>query len=413
MESLSGALAGIDVHKRMLAVVVAEVDHAPGTWERQKFGTTISELKRLVDWLTAKGVTEAAMESTAQYWKPVWLALEGRFRLHLAQARSTTGAAGRKSDFADAVRIVKRLQSGDLTLSYVPDPEQRRWRLLTRAKYQLIRDRVRLQSQIEGLLEEGQITLSSFISDLLGASGLRILQALANGENDPQKLALLGSDRLRASSAELQQALSGQLHPVHRQVLQLQLQRLHLLEKQIAALEAAIAKTLRAHQEALARLCELPGLGVDSAHQIVAEVGPTAMAFPSAAHLASWVGVCPGREESAGQSRSNRSPKGNRPMRRLLNQLAWAAVKAKGSHFEAVFRRLVPRLGVKKAIWAIAHRLLRLIWKVLHDGVQYVEFGPLALKPQAIQQRKRRLIRDLRKLGYDVQLTPLTRAVRV
>jgi transposase len=179
------AVAGIDVHKVMLAVVLGVVESQEIRWKRQRFGTTNNEIRRLSEWLAEQQVSEVAMESTAQYWRPVWIALEGQFQLHLAQARSTTGPRGRKSDFADATRIVKRLLSSDLTLSYVPDAEQRRWRLLTRGRQQLIRDRVRLQSQLEGLLEEAQIKLSSVISNLLGSSGRRILQALAAGKPIP------------------------------------------------------------------------------------------------------------------------------------------------------------------------------------------------------------------------------------
>src|SRR3954469_18442641 len=188
-------LAGIDVHKRMLAVVVTNARDTELQFECRKFGTTISELRHLSAWLQEKGVQEAAMESTAQYWKPVWIALEGQCRLHLAQARSNLGPRGRKTDFRDAKRIVSRLLSGDLILSYVPEPEQRCWRALTRTKYQLREDRVRLQNQLENLLEEFQIKLSSVISDLLGKSGRRILQALADGESDPARLAAMGNWR--------------------------------------------------------------------------------------------------------------------------------------------------------------------------------------------------------------------------
>jgi transposase len=204
--------------------------------------------------LAEQQVSEVAMESTAQYWRPVWITLEGRFRLHLAQARSTTGPRGRKSDFADAMRIVKRLLSADLTLSYVPDAEQRGWRLLTRGRQQLIRDRVRLQSQLEGLLEEAQIKLSSVISNLLGSSGRRILQALADGATDPIQLAALGDERLQASEEELQEALRGQLQPIHRLLLRSHLERLEVLDRQIEMLEQEAAEAMRPHQEA-SRVC--------------------------------------------------------------------------------------------------------------------------------------------------------------
>jgi transposase len=399
-------VAGIDVHKRMVAVVVANARAPELTFTCRRFGTTVAELRQLRAWLQEQAVQEAAMESTAQYWKPVWVALEGICRLHLAQARSNRGPRGRKTDFRDAKRIVSRLLSGDLVLSFVPDAEQRGWRTLTRTKHQLTRDRVRLQSQLESLLEECQIKLSSVVTDLLGASGRRILRALADGETDPARLAALGDQRLRASPAELQGALTGAVQPLHGHILTLFLARLELLEAQMATLEQLIAGALTAHQAAITRLAELPGLGVDSAQQIIAEIGPTAAAFPSAAQLASWVGVCPGRHESAGESSSNRSAKGNRTMRRLLTQLAQSAVRKEGTHLQLVFRRLSARMPYSKAIWAIAHRLCRLIWKVLHEGVRYVEYG-VAPTPHLLKCRRQRLVSQLRHLGYQVTLTPV------
>jgi transposase len=233
-------VAGIDVHKRVLAVVVANARDTELQFEFRRFGTTVSELRHLSAWLRERTVQEVVMESTAQYWKPVWMALEGQCRLWLAQARSNRGPRGRKTDFRDAKRSVSRLLSGDLILSYVPDREQRCWRMLTRTKYQLTRDRVRLQSQLESLLEECQIKLSSVVSDLLGASWRRILGAMAAGETDPARLKDLGDRRLRATDSELIDALSGQVEPLHRKVLTLYLQRLDVIEAQMAKIEELI-----------------------------------------------------------------------------------------------------------------------------------------------------------------------------
>ena len=392
----------------MLAVVVGHPSQPRETeWKRRKFGATVPEWQRLREWQGAEGVQEVVMESTAQYWKPVWIALEGEFELQLTQARSNKAPRGRKSDFADARRLVKRWRAEDLTVSYVPAAEQRRWRAMTRFRRQAIRQRVQLQNQIESLLEEGQIKLSCVGSDLLGMSGRRILRALADGETDPQKLAEMRDARVRASEEEVKAALGGQLHPLHCRLLRLSLDRVEQIDQQIGELDMDLGQAMQAHQEAIARLVALPGLGVDSAQQVIAQIGPEAAAFPTPEQLASWVGVCPGRQESAGVSMSQRSPKGNRPMRRLITQLAWAAVKAKESYFQILFRRWVPRLGAKKAIWAVAHRLLRLIWKVLHKGVSYEERGPLGLNKNALHRRKRRLLRDLRALGYKVILEPL------
>jgi transposase len=401
-------VAGIDVHKKILAVAVGKFSEGTLVFERKLFGTMDQSLAELNEWLKQEGVEEVVMESTAQYWKPVWLALEGSFRLHLAQARSNLAPRGRKTDFRDAERMVRRLHSGDLTLSFVPNAEQRQWRLLSRSKYQLRRDRVRLQSQLEGLLEEGRIKLSSVVTDLLGLSSLRILRALAAGEEDAVKLADLADNRLRVSREDLAEALRGPVTKLQRLLLGQFLHRLDMIDSQIRELDQALATEMEQHSGAIGRLSEVPGMGPDSAAQIVAEIGVRAEVFAAPEKLASWVGVCPGRQESAGQSTSNRSPKGNRAMRRILTEVAFAAVKTKDSHFQEVFRRLVPRLGVKKAIWAIAHRLCRLVWKILHEGVIYKEQGARSQDPQAIRKRARKLVGDLRRLGYNVVIPELT-----
>jgi transposase len=416
-------IAGIDVHKKMLAVVVADVE-AEGEYqfERRRYGSNPDHVRLLSEWLTEQQVEEVVMESTAQYWKPVWGALERYWKptcqkredagpmsgaLHLAQAQSNRGPRGRKKDFPDAERLVKRLVAQELILSFVPNAEQRLWRTVMRRKYQLTRDRVQLQNRLESLLEEAHIKLSSLVSDLLGASARRMLKALADGETNPTALAALADKKLRATQAQLCDALGActELNPVYRRLLKMALEELQFLEQQIVKLEQEMASLLSQCQEPVQRLAEVPGLGVDSAQQIIAEVGAKAATFPSQKHLASWIGACPGDEESAGVSKSHRSPKGNRHMRRVLNQCANAAVRVKGSIFEIVYRRLVPRLGHNQTIGAIAHRLSRLIWMILHQEIRYEERGP-AVHERSKRARTARMIRQLRSLGYRIE--PLT-----
>ena len=414
-------IAGVDVHKRMLAVVVSDVEiDGEYHFERRQLGSNPAQLRLLAAWLLEQQVEEVVMESTAQYWKPVWAALERYWKpicqkregaspmsgtLHLAQAQSNRARRGRKNDFADAERLVKRLVAQELTLSFVPDPEQRLWRTVMRTKYQQRRNRVQLQNRLEALLEEAHLKLSSLVSDLLGASARRMLKALADGETDPAALAMLADYRLRAPQELLRDALGAcqELNPVYRRLLKAVLEELELIEKQIGRLDQEIADLLRPHQNQVQRLAEIPGLGVDSAQQILAEVGATAAAFPSERNLSSWVGACPGDDETAGVSRSHRSPRGNRQMRRILNQAANAAVKYKGSIFQILYRRYVPRLGHNQTIGVIAHRLCRLIWKILHQGVHYEERGPEVNK-KSQQYRAARMIRDLRSLGYRIEL---------
>ena len=414
-------IAGIDVHKKMLAVVVSDVEvDGEYEFERCRFSTSPDHLRLLVRWLIEREVQEVVMESTAQYWKPVWEALERYWKpicrkreyggsrsgtMYLAQAKSNRGPRGRKRDFPDAERLVKRLVANELNLSFVPDAEQRLWRTVARRRYQLTRNHVRLQNQLESLLEECHIKLSSFVSDLLGVSARRMLKALADGETDPAALAALAHQRLRATPAQLVDALGActELNPVYRRLLKLALEELQLMEQQSAQLDQEMATLLRQHQDAVQRLAEVPGLGIDSAHQIIAEVGATAATFPSHKHLASWVGACPGDEESAGVSRTHRSPKGNRNMRRLLNQCANAAVKLKGSIFQILYRRLSPRFGHNQAIGIVAHKLCTLIWMILHQRVRYQERGP-AVSERSRRLRTARMIRILRKQGYQVEL---------
>jgi len=402
-------VAGIDVHKSMLAVVVSDAGReGEFRFERRKFGTAAGQLRALRQWLSEAGVREAVMESTAQYWKPVWQELEGHCELYLAQAHSNKAPRGRKRDFADAERLLRRHVAGELIRSFVPDAEQRLWRTMTRSKHQLTRDRVRIHSQIESLLEDGRIKLGVLVSDLLGVGSRRILRGLAAGEADPAKLAAMREPSMRATVEQLQDALSeaARWSSLHREILGLFLTRLDLIEAHIAKLDLRTAEALREHHDAVQRLAEVPGFGIDSAQQVIAEVGPTAATFPSPQQMASWVGTCPGREESAEVSKNNRSPKGNRMMRRVLNQTANAAVKSKGSVFQNLYRRLVARLGHNKAIWAVAHKLCRLLWKILHQGVRYIECG-VRTNPQAVQKRARKLLRELRALGYQVPSTML------
>jgi transposase len=406
MESVYNMVAGLDIHKKTVVVVVLhnaqpDCDYASGV-----FGTTQAGLRELVGFLRQHNVTDVAMESTAQYWRPVWMTLESEFTLTLAQARSTRARRGRKWDKADAQRIARRLLSGDLTVSFVPSPEQRDWRLLSRTQVAMCESMVRLRNQIEVLLEQAQIKLTSVVSDVLGKSGRRMLNALLQGVVDPEELAALGDRRLRASREQLSDALSGRMTEAQRTVLRLFLEQIDQIEQHVDDLDRALAQALAPHQDAIERLCEVPGVSVRTAQYMVAETGPRAQSFESAAKLASWVAICPGQQQSAGVSVSNRSAKGNWMMRRTLSQTAWAGVASKGSEAQRRFSVWRARLGVQKAIWAVAHYQLRVIWKILHDGVRYRSPDTEALNHRALIARAKRVANGLRKLGYTVSITP-------
>ena len=403
-------LAGIDVHKKLLVVVVAESASPDVVLHKGRFGTGHAELQRLLAWFVELGVQEVVMESTAQYWRPLWTVLEPHLVLHLAHAQSNRAPKGRKSDWADAKRLVKRQAAGELFLSYVPEAEQRDWRMITRARQALIRDQVQLHNQIEALLEQASLKLSSVVSDLLGVSGQRILQALSEGQTDPSTLADLADGRLRCGREVLLDALSGYFTAVHKMLLAQLLKRWTALRKDIEQLNRFAAERMQSQVAAVERLIEVPGIGAEAAQEILAEIGITAAAFPSSANLASWIGVCPGTQESAAQNHSGRCAKGNRYIRRVLCQVAQAAVRTKNSHLQVVFKKLVGRLGYTKAVWAVAHKITIIIWNILHNGVRYIEHGE-AINPKAVQRAIQHHLKALRRLGYSPSATSVTPAL--
>jgi transposase len=402
---MSKRIAGIDVHKRMIMVVIIDQEQPDIACQKRRFGTTTAELTHLQIWLQQQAAEQVVMESTAQYWKPVWLTLEGHFQLHLAQAWSNRAPRGKKTDFKDAERLARRHLAGELTLSFVPDATQRQLRSLTRRRTQLTRDRVRIQNQVESLLEETRIKVSSVLTDLFGVSGLRILSALAQGENDPVKLAALADARVQQSPEELAAALTGTVSGFHRKILTQHLDHLKLIDQQMEELSQMTGEALQSAQDPITRLAAIPGIRVLAAQQILAEAGVKASAFNSAAQFSSWIGVCPGHEESAEKNHSARSTKGNSYLRRTLCQAAQAAVRTNNSFFQQKFRRLLPRLGYVKAIWAIARHLSVVIWKILHDGATYIEHGGVT-SPQAAKRRIQRLKQQLRAMGFSDELKP-------
>lgn len=398
MQPAYRCLAGIDVHKKMLAVVVR---NDRGEFFRRSFGTTRQEILNLAAWLDEHQVQEVAMESTAQYWRPVWYGLEPHVRLLLSHPLSTRAPRGRKQDFRDARRLVDRLWAGDLEKSFVPCAEQRAWRWLTRTRVELKRRIGQIRGQVEGLLEEAGIKLSAAVSDVFGASGWAMLEQLAAGESDAGKLAEQARGSLRHKKELLKEALAGHCNPITRLLLGQSLEQVRLLQQQIAEIGAELSRQLRDHSSVLCRLSQVPGIELGAAQELLAEIGVDAAAFPSAAQFASWVGVCPGQQESAGVSYSTRSPKGNRYLRRLLCQLGWAAARTRGTFFAELFARLSPKLGAKAAAWAVAHRLARIVWVLLRRGEAYVERGPSPANPQRLRRKFRRLLSELSRAGID------------
>ncbi len=403
MELVVERAAGLDVHK---ATVVATV-HTPEGRETRTFETMTADLVALAGWLRERGVTHVAMESTGSYWQPIYNVLEAHeLELLVVNAQHIKAVPGRKTDVKDAEWICDLLRHGLLRASFIPAKEQRERRELVRYRKTLIRERASEVNRIQKVLEGANIKLATVATDVLGASGRQMLEALLAGVEDPQALAGLAKGKLRRKQPELERALVGLVGEHQRFVLREQLGHIDELDARIARLSDELEARLRPFVAELVALDTIPGVSQHTAEVIVAEVGTDLHRFPSAAHLASWAGLCPGQHESAGKRLGGRTRKGNPWLRAALVEAAWAASRAKGTYLSAQYHRLAARRGAKRALVAVAHTLLVIIYHVLTTGEVYRELGADYFDRRNKEALARRLVKRLATLGYTVTLEP-------
>jgi transposase len=366
--------AGLDVHKKTVVACVCVVNEGGEVLqETRSFATMTADLMALGDWLATWGVTHIAMESTGVYWKPVFHLLEARFHVILVNAQHIKRVPGRKTDVKDAEWIAQLLQHGLLTASFIPPPPIRQLRDLTRQRTTLIRQRATLANRVQKVLEDANIKLASVASDPMGVSGRAMIRALIDGQENPEVLAELAKKRLRAKLPELRQALQGRVTDHHRFELAALMDQIDHLERLIVRYDGRIGVAIAPFQASVARLETIPAVGRKSAEVILAELGPAMEVFPTPGHLASWAGLCPGNNESAGKRRTGRTTKGDQWLRSALVQVAWAAIHCRGTIFGARYGRWVKRMGKKKALIAVAHKILVVIHVVLKSETDYEE----------------------------------------
>ncbi len=408
MEVILGCCAGLDVHKDSVEACVRRMSAAgKAEHEVRHWGTTTLELVAMAEWLAAMSVTHVAMESTGVYWKPIFNILEARFEILLVNARHMKNVPGRKTDIRDCQWIAQLLQHGLLKGSFIPPRWQRELRDLTRQRTQLIDEVSRVSNRIQKVLEDANVKLGSVASNVVGASGRLMLEAMVAGTDDPVQLADLAQRRMRSKIPQLEQALYGKLTGHHRWMLRLLLDQLQTTEQFIARLDERIVELTRPQKPVLEKLDAIPGVDRRVAEVLMAEIGPDMTPFPSDAHLASWAGISPGNNESAGKERSGKTTKGSRWLRRVLVQAAWAASHKRDSYFQAHARSLMHRRGRKRGLVAVAHSLLTVIYHMLKEDTAYRDLGPQFLD----QLRATRLIRfhvgRLQHLGLLVAITPV------
>jgi transposase len=404
MELIHERCAGLDVHASTVVACVRIAQGGTVTYEYLTVSTSTHGLLQLADWLDAKGVTHAALETTGVYWKPVWHVLEGHISLTLAHAQHIRNIPGRKSDKNDATWIADLLAMGLLRSSFVPPAAIQELRDLTRTRKQLVREIARHTQRIQKTLEDANIKLTEAISDVLGATGRAILRALIDGETDPERLADLTKGRLKASRSQLVEVLHGRVTAHHRFMLALHLQQIGSIEQAVIQLEARIEEALEPFRAAISLLTTMPGLSTTSASVIVAEIGVDMTVFPTASHLVSWAGLCPRLDESAGKRRSTRTRPCAPWLKPTLVQTAWAATRKKNSYFHAQFMRLKSRRGPKKAILAVAASMLTDVYYMLRDGTEFQDLGAQYFVERDKAHLATRLLRRLRDLGVEVEV---------
>ena len=405
MEVLYRRCAGLDVHAKSVTACVRIAADATITYDQLTASTTTRGLLALDAWLTAHGCTHVAMEATGVYWKPVWHVLEEHFTLVLANAMHIRNVPGRKSDTNDARWIADLLAHGLIRGSFIPPASIQALRDLTRTRRQLGREVARHIQRVQKTLEDTNIKLTRVLTDIMGMSGRAILAAIIAGETDPDQLADLTRGRLKASRADLREALHGRVTEHHRFVIQLHLLQIDGLERAIAAIDVRIGDALGPVRAAVALLSTMPGLSETTARSMVAEIGTDMTRFPSSAHLVSWAGLCPRQDQSAGITRSTRTRRSAPWLKPMLVNAAWSATRKKDSYLRAQFLRLKSRRGPKKAILAVASSMLTAAYVMLRDGVEYHDLGPYHFEQQDKDRVTKRLLQRLRNLGVTVQVT--------
>ena len=400
---------GIDVHKQTVVACVMVTDPAGRLHkETRTFATLTEDLEVLAEWLAAQGVSQVAMESTGVYWKQVFNILDGRFEVLVVNAEHLKKLAGRKTDVQDAEWIADLLRHGLLRWSFIPSTLLRELRDLTRYRTKLTDERKSEINRLQKVLEDANLKLASVASDVMGVTGRAILNELVQGHTDPTTLAALAKGRLRQKRDLLEKALTGRLQPHHRFLLAQHLSHIDFLDEAIAQLDAQIEEQLRPFQATLDQWDSLPGINRRLAEIIVAEIGIDLKPFEDAEHLASWAGMCPGNNESAGKRKSGKTRKGSKWLRRALTEAAHGAARTKNKYYQSLYRRLAARRGKQRAAVAVGHSLLVTGYHLITRNQTYQDLGANYFDERDREGVKRRALRRLEQLGFQVQLTPVT-----
>jgi transposase len=409
MEVLYPHCAGVDVHKNSVVACARHMSGGKVSTEVRTFKTTTEELTALSSWLTNQGITHIAMEATGVYWKPVWHILsDDDFVMVLANAAHVKNVPGRKTDVNDAQWLADLMAHGLIRASFVPDHLTQQMRDLLRTRKQLVRERASHTLRIQKVLEDANIKLDSVVTDLLGVSGRRILDALVKGQTTPASLAALADGRIRATAEELTAALHGRVTAHHRFLVKLHLDQIDAIAQAVASIDKEVDSQVEPFRQPAQMLSAIPGLGPLAALVVLAEIGLNMNQFPSAAHLISWAGLCPRNDESAGKRRSTRMRNGAPWLKTVLIQCAWAAARTKGSYFQSLYHRLRSRRGAKKAIGAVAVSLLTTVYHMLKNGTLYEDLGANHFDQKAKARQAMRLINRLHTLGYQVHVEQMT-----
>lgn len=409
MEVLYGRCAGLDVHKETVVGCVRLFIEGKVSREVRTFKTTTGDLLALSEWLTGHGCTHVGMEATGVYWKPVWHILsDGEFQLTLANAAHVKNVPGRKSDVSDSVWLSDLLAHGLIRGSFVPDDQTQEMRTMLRTRKQLVRERAGHIQRLQKTLEDANVKLESLVSDIVGVSGRAIIEALIAGWDDPKALAELAHRRLRAKPEDLREALRGRVRKHHRFMLALHLQQIDALNAAITKIDEEVEADLDTFRQAAEILKTIPGIGDIAARTILSEIGRNMERFPTDGHLLSWAGLCPRSDESAGKRRSTRLRKGAPWLKSTLIQCAWAASRTKTGYLPAQYQRLRAKRGAKKAVCAVAASMLTAAYHMLKNGMPYHDLGADHFKARNRTAYARRLVNNLKNLGYGVQLVPVT-----